>query len=213
MGRPPKNNPGEPETKENEENGVVEQQVKMQGEENVHNTNITKKQLTSEEQAIFDRVSKSDADWDAIKEEDMLDFSLARDVYALPPEAKKRQDNKEYAFRCIEMTDKRIDQVTNWPAPLRWWICNRSTAPFLKGYFHPSHGGVQLEDQLLVMKPWHMHQLVQDKKRELSDAKNKAGDIAEKDGKEREDGKAEYVAGKQHKISSSDIVMAEASDF
>ena len=92
----------------------------------------------------------------------MLDFSLAADPLKLPPEAQDRQDRKEFAFRWCERTPKRVAELTNAAAPLKWWIANSTTAPYLKKYVDPTIGGICRMDQLLLLKPWHLHQKVKD---------------------------------------------------
>ena len=47
----------------------------------------TTKILTSEQQAIAERVASQDTDWFAIREDELEDFSLMNNPFDLPPEA------------------------------------------------------------------------------------------------------------------------------
>ena len=118
--------------------------------------------LTPDERALVDQITRSKDDWQAITEESMTDFSLAQDWGKLPPEAQERQDRKEFAFRWCERTPKRVAELTNASAPLKWWVANRVTAPYLSKYVDPTVGGILRLDQILLLKPWKLHQLVKD---------------------------------------------------
>jgi hypothetical protein len=118
--------------------------------------------LTPDERALVDQITRSKGDWDTITEESMTDFSLAQDWGKLPPEAQDRQDRKEFAFRWCERTPKRVAELTNASAPLKWWVANRVTAPYLSKYVDPTVGGILRLDQILLLKPWKLHQLVKD---------------------------------------------------
>jgi len=165
--------------------------------------------ITQREQEIMDRVQKSVPDWDTITEESMVDFSLSKSIFDLPPEAKKKQDNKEFAFRWIESTDDNVDLHTQASPPLTWWACNRVTTPYLKKYFK-HHGGIQVADMILVVKPWHLHEMVQDKKRSMADfgddkmLKKRAGVQKENDAG---DPLVEYITeGPKTQMGGNDIV-------
>jgi hypothetical protein len=118
--------------------------------------------LTPDERELVDQITRSKGDWDLITEESMTDFSLAQDWGKLPPEAQERQDRKEFAFRWCERTPKRVAELTNAAAPLKWWVANRTTAPYLSKYVDPTVGGILRLDQILLLKPWKLHQLVKD---------------------------------------------------
>ena len=118
--------------------------------------------LTPDERALVDQITRSKGDWDTITEESMTDFSLAQDWGKLPPEAQERQDRKEFAFRWCERTPKRVAELTNASAPLKWWVANRTTAPYLSRYVDPTVGGILRLDQILLLKPWKLHQMVKD---------------------------------------------------
>jgi len=169
--------------------------------------------MTPEEQAIAARVSKVHSEWDQIKEEELVDFSLSVDSYALPVEAKKLQDDKKFAFRFIEMTPKRIDEITNKPHPAKWDVVNRTSHPELANYCDPVHGAVQKEDQILVYKPWKFHARYQETKTQIAVAKDESGSLEGKDGKtsELQAGvtRTEMKTGSQNKISGGDVVMSQ----
>lgn len=118
--------------------------------------------LTADERALVDQISRSKQDWQTITEESMLDFSLSEDPLKLPPEAKQRQDRKEFAYRWCERTPKRVAELTNASPPLRWWVANSTTAPYLQKYQDPTIGGIIKLDHILLLKPWGMHQKVKD---------------------------------------------------
>jgi hypothetical protein len=63
--------------------------------------------MTPEEQAIATRVMREQDSWENIKEEEMVDFSLSNDKFALPPEAQKLQNEK------IRIQIHRNDTKTN----------------------------------------------------------------------------------------------------
>lgn len=175
--------------------------------------------LMPEEQAIVNRVSGAvDKDWETIGEDSAIDFSLMLSPFRLPPAAQKEQDEKHYAFRWIERKPTRVDEMRNKPVPFKWEICNRITTPFLKDFIDETLGCVCREDQILVYKPWWMHQREQDWKHQLADGKDRSGRIAARDG-EFKDG-VEFIAserdldgkGYNHEIKGSDIVFGDAED-
>lgn len=114
---------------------------------------VDSSQLTPEELAIARRVAAEGPILDH-GEEGMVDFSLAEDPLKLPEPALKEQREKRLAFRWIRRSPDRIDQVRNATPPLRWWICNRTTTPFLAKYVDPILGAVVRLDLILVCKPW-----------------------------------------------------------
>jgi hypothetical protein len=148
--------------------------------------------ITAEEQAIAARIAAdSDREWETIGEDSVIDYSLGRDLFELPPPALKQQIEKHYAFRWIERTQRRIDEIRSKPIPLKWWICNSTNTPFLKGYFDPVLGGVTREDQILVFKPWWMHAKQREIVAEITEGKNQ--DLTRRNKEKR--GAAEFVAG------------------
>lgn len=163
--------------------------------------------LTSEEKALKDRVARVDDDWQTITEESMVDFSLSEDPYKLPPEAKAKQDAKEFAFRWAVKSASRVDELKSQDPPAKWWVCNATSTPFLAKHCDPVHGGVQKHDQILFFKPYWMHRKHQDMKNEVAARQDAAGRISSRDGMEHAAGT--WHAGEQYKISSRDQVYNE----
>ena len=172
--------------------------------------------LTPDERALVDQISRSKDDWSTITEESMLDFSLSEDPLRLPPEAKERQDRKEFAYRWCERTPKRVAELTNASAPLKWWVANSVTAPYLKKYVDPTVGGILRLDQLLLLKPWNLHQKVKDAVNESAKALYQSREL-EKGGAQkiqaRDDrGHLKVVAGERAKIQHGDAVYEGEAD-
>ena len=167
--------------------------------------------LSSEQKALADRLaSGEDREWETITEESMHDFSLAAEPYPLPPEAKKMQDEKVYAFRFVEANAQRVDEVKNQLVPMRWYTVTRNSIPELAKYCDSIHGGLQVRDQVLMFKPWWMHRKFKDAEMGMGEAKVIAGAVENKDGEEHEWG--EYRSGPDHGIETGrDEVMAEYS--
>lgn len=161
-------------------------------------------EMTPDEKALAARISAGDKSWKTISEEDLNDFSLAEDPYKLPEPAAKRQAKKKFAFRWVEAKASRVDEIQSLAPPARWWICNSTNTPFLAEFCDPAHGGVQKQDQLLMFKPWWMHEKHQAAKMHI--AKGKDNTIDKLNGK-NEDG-VEWKAGAEHRITGSDEVMA-----
>lgn len=147
------------ETKKAEAN---EQKQTQTQPDSTETPNASQPVLTSEERALVDQITRSKPDWSQITEDDLLDFSLAEDPFKLPAEAKQRQDRKEMAYRWCERTPKRVAELTNANPPLKWWVANSTTAPYLQKHVDPTIGGVCRLDQILLLKPWNMHQKVKD---------------------------------------------------
>lgn len=117
------------------------------------------KPITAEEQALAARVAAdSTREWETIKEDSSLDYSLGKDRFELPEPALKAQQEKRFAFRWIEMRAARVDSIRSLPVPEKWWICNSTNTPFLAGFLDPVLGCITREGQLLVFKPWWMHE-------------------------------------------------------
>ena len=157
--------------------------------------------LTPEERVIADRVAGGD-DWTGITEESIVDFSLANDPYPLPPEAKKLQDEKVYAFRWALAESGRIDELKTREVPLRWWPCNAIRTPELAKYCDTMIGGIRHKDQILMVKPYWMHRKHKDAELSLGENKIKRGELETKDGMKEDWGN--YEVG--HAISGSDQV-------
>ncbi|MHC4791519.1 MAG: C2H2-type zinc finger protein [Planctomycetota bacterium] len=165
--------------------------------------------LTSDQQAIAERVAKQDTSWMTIREDELEDFSLINNPYDLMPEAAKEQNEKRFAFRWCTRTPQRIDELTrSVQPPLRWAICTRNTTPFLAQYVDDLLGCITQGDQVLLYKPWSHHELVKQAKAELAGIQDDTGRLAgKKQQMEREDIKV--MEGADYKITSSDEVVAD----
>lgn len=166
------------------------------------------KELTPEERALASRIANSGG-WETIKEEDMVDYSLAEDPYKLPKEAAEKQRLREFAFRWAEAKPGRIDELQSLDPPARWWVCNSTNAPFLADYVDPAHGGVQRHDQILMIKPWRMHELHQAAKMKLAPTKDTPLDKL--NGKD-DDG-IEWKSGQDYRIKGGDQEFTESGEF
>ena len=141
-------------------------------------------------------------------EESMVDYSFDKDPYPLPPEAKKMQDEKKYAFKWVLADIRRVDEVRSLEVPLRWWPVNRNNLPELSKHCDSIHGGVQHRDQVLMFKPYWMHRKHKDAELGLAEAKGMAGAVEYKDGEQHDWG--EYQSGPRAAIETGkDVVMAE----
>lgn len=166
--------------------------------------------LTPEQRALSDRLSSDDKSWQTITEGDIVDFSLAEDQYKLPKEALEKQNRREFAFRWVEATPQRVDQIKSMDPPAKWWPCNSTNTPFLSKYVDPIHGGIQRHDQVLMFKPWWMHQAYQAAKMRIAEGKANAGDLDKRNGIKDEFG--EWKSGDPARVTSNDEVMAEDTE-
>lgn len=167
--------------------------------------------ITPEQQAIAARVAAqtNDDGWLHLREDELNDFSLQKNMFDLPPEAQKLQDEKRYAFRFCERTPSRVDQLTRGLVPpLRWGVANKVQLPELAHLVDPVTGGICVGGQILLFKPWSHHARVLEEKRKLSEGASQARSL---DGAATKlsspDGKVVAAAGEQHKISNRDVVM------
>lgn len=173
--------------------------------------------ITPEEQAIAARVMASNPEWQPLGEDSLVDFNFGRDMFELPPPAKKKQDNREFAFRWVKRTPERIDQLRNRPDPFRWEICNRTNTPYLNRYVDPVTGGVVREDLILMYKPWYLRDKEWAYKRGLADAQDASGMLLNRDGRMEGETGIEWKAGKRsilsgelgHEVRGGDVVMAD----
>ncbi len=134
-------------------------------------TETTKPALTSDEQAMANRIEGQNVDWFTLREDELTDFSLMADPLLLPLAAQKLQDDQVYAFRWCERKPDRVDQLTrSHQPPLRWALVNKSNLPALADDCDSMIGGVLCLDQILLFKPWHHYVLVQKAKVALADA-------------------------------------------
>ena len=139
--------------------------------------------LTPEELAIARRVAGEDDGWKhPVGEDSALDFSMGGDPFRLPPPAKKAQDDRKYRFRWIARTKERVDHIRTMPIPRRWWICNRTTTPFLKKFIDPVLGCVCKEDQMLVFKPYDHYEREREMVMRVTENKDHGGNLAAKHG-------------------------------
>lgn len=169
--------------------------------------------LTPDESALFDQISRSKPDWEQFfTEDDLEDFSLAEDPMKLPKEAARKQELREYAFHWAEDTSKRIAQMTSAEAPNKWWIVNRTTAPWLPSrYFDPTVGAVRKHGCILMMRPWKLHEAVKRAKNRLAEAlyesrelsKGGAAKVAARDAS----GHIQPVTGDRAQIRGGDAVF------
>lgn len=182
----------------------TKQQPKMRQPANLH----------PDEAAIFQRV-KAEGDrgreWENIAESDMDDFSLRDDPMKLPDFAQKLQDAKHYVFRWVTKSKERLDEIRNMKPPFKWWIVNASTMPGSESELDPVLGCVSKLDQLLVFKPWNLHEAQNRYRRQLADAKDQSGDLDKKDGFVPAEN-IELKAGPEARIQKTDEVMVQEDD-
>lgn len=174
--------------------------------------NQDKHLLTPEQQAILNRAEAESAEWETITEESIGDYSLSITPLDLKhnfPEAWKQQQDRIYAFRWCERTEKRVDELTRGGHPItRWKICTRVTTPFLSGYIDSLLGCVARLDQILLFRPWERHMMERKAKDRLTEAhaiSGKPENIATR----RVDDKIEAYSGPEYKIGSKDEVQYE----
>jgi len=187
--------------------------TKLKKETKTKDDNQAQTILTPEQQAILNRAEAETAEWETITEESMGDFSLSITPLDLKhnfPEAWKRREDKIYAFRWCERTDKRIDELTRGGHPLtRWKICTRMTTPFLSKYIDSLLGCITRLDQILLFRPYERHMAHQKAKEELAEAHANSGKPENKVLQSRSDDKVEAYSGPQHKIDGKDDVQYE----
>ncbi len=168
--------------------------------------------LTPEERAIVSRVAAETPEWETIREDQLLDYSLDTPILDLRrffPEAWKEQVEKRYAFRWCERTPKRIDELTRSGSPVtQWKICNKVTTPFLERYVDPVLGCIARLDQILLYRPWERHMIEKRAKEQLAEARANSGKPENLVTKRVSD-KIEAQSGPEFKISSRDAVQYE----
>ena len=170
--------------------------------------------LTPDERAIAERVQAQSTgnvdDWFTLTEDDLNDFSLMANPFDLPPEAKKLQDEKRYAFRYCERKPQRIDELTrSVTPPLRWMLVTRNSLPEMAKYVDDILGCVCKYDQALLFKPWAHHEMVKAEKQKLAEAVDQSGNLSGKREaiqSQRGDDVRTFV-GSEYKIGSRDEVM------
>lgn len=166
---------------------------KVTGEPVKTNRAVPKTNLTPAELALFQRIRGEQDDWKSIRESDIEDASLAQDPFKLPAEARALRDAKQFVFRWIERTPERLDEVRSASVPHRWWIVNANTMPDLEHLCDPILGCVTKLDQMLVFKPYWMWVKRQEVMEELNQARERAGDIKQRDGEVK--GGTKFSAG------------------
>ena len=175
--------------------------------------NQTKATLTPEQQAIATRAEAQDKLRRPIREDELNDFSLMKNVLDLPEAAQKLQDKKIYAFRWCERTPERIDFLTRSERPpMRWALVTRTTVSELEDLVDPMLGCVYVLDQALLYKYWEDHARVQKAKMELAEVGLQTGSLEGKKHQiENRDDDVEVFTGSKHRIGGSDEVMADES--
>ncbi len=151
--------------------------------------------LTPEERAIFQRVKNESKDWETITEESVDDYSLMEDPFILPDEVKEFENKRQFKFRWIERKSERLDEIRSAKVPNKWWIVNVDTFPALEDLCDPILGCISRLDQMLVFKPWWMHEKRMQLLDELNTAQDRSGTLEGKDGETR-DG-VQFMAGKR----------------
>ena len=207
-----KDKPKEPEDKKPEAKVEAKPETSDKPKQIVEKQQLNKP-LTPNEAALAARIQGVDDDWKIITEEDLGDFSLSEDAYKLHKEALEMQENHEFAFRFIESTPQRVDEITSLSPPLRWWIVNATNMPRMAKYCDPNHGGVQKLDQIMVFKPWWMHQAHKDAIAGISKVKKDAGDIELRDGATELNGKVKFYAGKNPESKDSHFVGGQGDSI
>ena len=144
-----------------------------------------------------------------ITEADMEDFSLMSDPMALPPPARKAQEERRYAFHWAELKPSRIDPLTRRAVPpLRWAIATRTTFPELAPYVNDNYGCVTRHDCALLFKPWGHHARVIEEKHRLNKAYEEGSGLS--GGKNKiasRDGDVEAMTGQKYRIGATDEVQ------
>lgn len=151
--------------------------------------------LTPEEMAIFQRVKSEADDWKTITEESVDDYSLMEDPFKLPDEIKEFENKRQFKFRWIERKSERLDEIRSAKVPNKWWIVNADSFPDLESLCDPVLGCISRLDQMLVFKPWWMHEKRMQLLDELNAAQDRSGTVEAKDGENRDGVK--FIAGKR----------------
>ena len=153
--------------------------------------------LTAEEQAIVNRTMKATS-WPDESERASIDYSLMQDKFRFPEPCYEQMKRKKFAFRWITRTPERIDEMRNNPIPFKWAVANRVNTPFLAEFMDKTLGCVARLDQILVYRPWWMHEEELNYDRQLAEGKDRP--ITSKDGESRND--VEFIASTRSGESS-----------
>jgi hypothetical protein len=176
-------------------------------------TEVSTAPMTAEQRGIAERAAAQDTSWFTIREDELNDFSLQINPFSLKdnfPEAWRAQQEKQFAFRFCERTDRRIDELTRSVGPpLRWAICTRTTTPFLEKYVDPILGCIAVLDQVLLFKPYAHYAIVQRAKADLTNAKYNAGRPDAVATRNADPDKIKSYVGPEYKIQGGDQVFHE----
>lgn len=171
-------------------------------------TVILKETATPSQKELQAEVGSSDDSWKTITEEDVIDFSFGGDPYPLPKEAAVKAREHKFAFRWIEDSTKRLQEVTRVDAPLRWWVCNSTNTPYLIKYINPVTGAIHCKDQILIFKPYWMAEKIRELKEGVSEARLQAGTL-----KNHDDENASWRTGPKNAINpKTDKIIAVMDD-
>lgn len=167
--------------------------------------------LTAEERAIADRAKTAIADFPAVTEENMNDFSFAitdLDLQHNFPEAWREQVEKRAAFMWIERTPASIDKRCIGNPLTKWALCTRTTTPFLSKYVDPNLGCIARLDVVLAFRPWDNHMLEKTAKQRRTVAREEAGKAENVAMRNAQAGVSAY-SGEKYKIGSGDVTQYE----
>ena len=169
--------------------------------------------LTSDESALFQRIQGERDDWRTIGEDSVLDYLMSEDPMKLPDAALEMEREKQFKFRWIERSPRRLDVERSKQPPYKWWICNLSNTPFLSNEIDPVLGCVCKLDQMLLFKPWWMHEKEMKFEQMKTDA-HTAGDILSMNGEKREWGDFQSFKGDEEKqsrvkVGGDDVIFAD----
>jgi hypothetical protein len=173
--------------------------------------------LTPDESALRHRIENEREDWKTIGEDSAHDYTLSEDPMKLPDAAIEAEKDKQFKFRWIERNPRRLDIERSKQVPFKWWICNASNTPFLLESIDPVLGCVCKLDQMLLFKPWWMHERESQIRLAKTDAYTH-GDLLSKHGEKREWGeftafKGDEDAGNQGaaraKLGGGDVIYAD----
>lgn len=172
--------------------------------------------VTPEEQAIINRALKETV-WPDESERETIDYSLMQDKFRFPEPCYKQMEQKKLAFRWITRTPERIDEMRTNPIPFRWAIANRVNTPFLAEFIDKTLGCVVRLDQILMYRPWWMHEEELNYDRRMAEGKDRP--ITSKDGEIRNN--VELIASQRSgetdkrtraEIGGAAIIAGDAED-
>jgi len=186
---------------------------------NIEEAKVTPKRkpanLTPDELAIYQRVSSAGQkrEWETISEEDLHDYNLGKDPFKIPEFAQKLKDEKQYAFRWIERSRERIDNVNSLEPPFKWWLVTSETVPECEDSIDSNLGCVCLYDQMLVFKPYWMWEKERKIKEQIADRKDKDGSLEAKHHLPVDGTGSEFLADRRARIGGRDQVILHEGDI